>query len=140
MYSTTTMKGEIACTKVELRAFEKGFVISKPIIECRYDRIVDDGKRLYKVQVKYADGKHTGATGSSVVGLARRKGRRSSKAGPYYCYNEEIDAVLVYVPSIDKICWFGPESFRGKTSISIRTQPAANGQTKGCVMATDYEW
>lgn len=39
--SNTTIKGEIASLKVDLRSIEKGFVSSKPVYECPYDRVLE---------------------------------------------------------------------------------------------------
>lgn len=52
----------------------------------------------------------------------------------------KIDAVLIYVPQAEKICWFGPECFCGKAFITIRLQPPGNGQRAGIKMISDFEW
>ncbi len=53
---------------------------------------------------------------------------------------DEIDALLVYVPKIDRICWFGPEVFNGRGALSIRIAPCKNKQVKGCLLAKNYLW
>jgi PD-(D/E)XK endonuclease len=70
--------------------------------------------------------------------LNLRKQIKKDKNCPY---NEnEVDALVVYVPKIDKVCWFSPEVFCGKQGLSIRISPAKNGQIKGCLAAEDYLW
>jgi hypothetical protein len=67
--------------------------------------------------------------------------RKQIKKNKNHPYNEcEVDAPVVYVQKIDKICWFGPEVFCGKQSLSIRISPAKNGQIKGCLAAEEYLW
>src|SRR5262245_23471628 len=114
----TNFLGEIAVAKVILRVIEKGWTACKPIIECRYDLILDDGLKLYRVQVKYADGKSPKQV-SGVVPVGLKKWRSDGRP-PILCYTAaEIDAVLVYVPKIDKLLWFGPEVFEEKTMLHI---------------------
>jgi len=130
-------KAEIAMMKVGIRALQLGAFVSKPIFEgARYDYIIERDGKLYRAQVKYADGKLHRATGAVYVNL--RKQIKKDKNCPY---NEsEVDALLVYVPKIDKVCWFGPEVFCGKQGLAVRISPAKNGQTKGCLAAEDYIW
>ncbi|HEU0185921.1 MAG TPA: group I intron-associated PD-(D/E)XK endonuclease [Blastocatellia bacterium] len=130
-------KAEIAMMKVGIRALQLGASVSKPIFEgARYDYIIERAGKLYRAQVKYADGKHTKAVGAVQVNL--RKQIKKNKNHPYT--DNEIDVLVVYIPKIDKICWFGPEVFNGKQSLSIRISASKNGQSKGCFAAEDYLW
>ncbi len=130
-------KADLARLKVEMRALELGVVCSRPVIEgTRYDCIIDTGKRLYRAQIKYANGKCSGATGVVTVNL--RKEIRKEKNHPYT--DNEIDVLLVYVPKIDRVCWFGPEVFNRKSALAIRLAPTRNGQIKHCLPAEDYLW
>src|SRR4051794_1656263 len=98
---TTNHRGGLAMAKVEMRAIEKGWVASRPTIECRYDLVLDDVLRLYRAQVKYANGlAASGSDGAVAVRLSkwRLDGRRTL---PYYTPNE-IDLLLVYVPKTDQ--------------------------------------
>ena len=71
-----TIHGMIAQNKAELRAIEKGYLVSKPITECaRYDMIIDDGVRRERVQVKYAGGHQHRSKGSCVADLRCKSGR-----------------------------------------------------------------
>ena len=134
--SPTTLKGEIACAKFDLRCTEKGLICSRPNLECAYDRIVDQNGKLHRVQIKYADGKTSHSTGAVVCRLARiGHDYKNPKT-----YDKEIDAVVAYVPAIDKLCWFSRSIFSGKKMISIRLEPPKNGQIKDIVLAKDYEW
>jgi hypothetical protein len=135
----TNLLGELAATKVDLRAMEKGFSCSRPIVECRYDRIIDDGFKLYRVQVKYAGAKSPKSS-SGVIPVGLKKWRTDGRPPIKFYTAEEIDAVLVYVRVIDQLLWFGPEIFEGRTILYIRLEPARNGQKKGCLMAADYVW
>lgn len=52
---TSAQKGELALLKVLVRANELGWVASRPTRDCRYDLVLDDGKQLHRVQVKYCN-------------------------------------------------------------------------------------
>ncbi|HYY96271.1 MAG TPA: group I intron-associated PD-(D/E)XK endonuclease [Pyrinomonadaceae bacterium] len=133
---STHQKGEIAQLKVQLRAAEKGVILSKPLIDMRYDFILDDGHRLERVQVKYAGGKAQNSQGSVKVNLKSWEGRKLRRR---YCANE-VDALLVYIPQIDKVLRFEAGFFCERESFIVRIQPAKNGQTKGTLRATDFVW
>jgi len=80
-----------------LRAAEKGVLLSRPVLDSRYDFIMDDGRKLERVQVKYASGKAQNSQGSIKVNLKSWEGRKLRRT---YCANE-ADALLVYIPQID---------------------------------------
>lgn len=135
----TNFLGEIAVGKVVLRAMEKGVDCYRPVVECRYDLILDDG-RLHRVQVKYAGDRKPPRQARGVVPVGLSKWRTDGR-GPILGYtSEEVDAVLVYLRTTDQILWFGPEVFEGRTALHIRVEPTRNGQKKGCLMAADYVW
>lgn len=116
---------------------ELGFVPNRPLMDCRYDLIVDDGKRLWRVQVKYANGIHKGTSGSVVAKLAyETRGRRHI----YTYQTDEVDALVVYIPKLDKLCWFPADVFIGKKELSIRIDPPLNGQKTRIYYTSDYFW
>ena len=136
---TNTQHGLIAQNKAELRAIEKGYIISKPITECcRYDMILDAGEKLERIQVKYAGSK----PGHNIKGSATVDFRKKSINGKMRngYYENEIDAILVYIPDIDKICYFPINFIAGKTSLTIRYDKTKNSQVKGIIFADDYVW
>jgi hypothetical protein len=136
MKMTTNVKGQIALTKTELRAIELGFVPSKPIFDTRYDLILDDFKKLTRIQVKYADGKMTNSEGSVRVKLEYK-----NRTNHVYTYQKsEVDGLVVYIPRIDKLCFFRPNIFIGKRYLCIRIKPSKNNQKKGILTAKKYIW
>lgn len=132
----TSDKAEVATLKIQLRALEKGAIVSKPVVEgTRYDLVLDYCGRLYRVQVKYADGEsQNGATFVRLTAGSYGKVR-------FHSYSSiEVDAILVYVPKQDVVLWIEPSLFEGKRSLSFRLQKSLNNQTKGCCELADYIW
>lgn len=136
MISETTLKGEIACAKFDLRCAEKGIICSKPNLECPYDRVIDQNGKLQRVQIKYANGISKHSEGVVVCRLVRVSHKPKEKK----TYSNEIDAVVAYLPTTDQLCWFGPKIFANKTMISIRLDPPKNGQVKDIILLDDYIW
>ena len=134
---TTQQKGEIAHLKVAFRAVELGVILSKPVIETRYDYIADTDGRLEKCQVKYASKGSRQAEGSVIVSLRSwapgRKRERVYEAG-------EIDALFVYVPQTDTVCKFPPEVFVGKANLYLRYAPSKSGSKKNVLFVEQYKW
>ncbi|HZT81255.1 MAG TPA: group I intron-associated PD-(D/E)XK endonuclease, partial [Gemmataceae bacterium] len=97
----------------------------------RYDLVLEWQGRFYRCQVKYADGKTQHSQGAVFLDLRRRKKTYSQ---------EEIDAVLVYLPPIDKVIWLPPALFHEKAALCLRWLPAKNGQRRGCIMVDELVW
>ena len=136
MKITTNTKGQLAVSKTELRAFELGYLPSRPLFDARYDLIIDDGKHLSRLQVKYGDGKSTNANGSIVVKLEYTDRRKHT----YTYQDSEVDGLVVYIPRIDKLCFLPKKIFIGKKKLSIRILKSKNNQKKGIIAAEDYYW
>ena len=136
MKFTTNVKGQLAVSRAELRAFELGYLPSRPLYDARYDLIVDNAKKLLRLQVKYADGKPSNSSGSVVVKLEYQDRRKN-----IYTYQKsEIDGLVVYIPKIDKLCFFPNNIFVGKKKLNIRLDKPKNNQKKGVIAAEDYYW
>ncbi|MEK7111780.1 MAG: group I intron-associated PD-(D/E)XK endonuclease, partial [Patescibacteria group bacterium] len=69
METTTNVKGQLAVSKAELRAFELGYLPCRPLYDSRYDLIIDMHGKLVRAQVKYANGKPSRTAGAVVVKL-----------------------------------------------------------------------
>jgi hypothetical protein len=131
----TNQKAGLAQLKVKARAIEKNIVVSEPILDTVYDLILDIEGVLYKVQVKYADGSVQNSEGSITCGLKKKS------HGKFMGYTrDDIDAILVYIPKIDKILWFDPEYFENKKQFVIRIEAAKNSQRKGILFADNFIW
>lgn len=140
----TNVKGAIAEQKVVLRALEKGYVASKPVMDSRYDLVVDDGRKLHRVQVKYANGKSSHSDGAVQVHLTSWdhdgvSGHRNAKQQRTYT-RDEVDAIAIYIPKVDEVVWLEPEVFEGKRAITLRYEPSSNNQRKGIHFVEDFKW
>jgi hypothetical protein len=69
---------------------------------------LDDGERLYRVQVKYAGRRAWNCEGA--VSLDFTKGGQRDRT----YLDHEIDAVLAYIARVDVIVWLSREHFHGR--------------------------
>ena len=140
----TIRKGEIACLQFELEAIRRDYIVSKPITEERYDRIIDIDGELKRIQVKYADSSDKQSDNNIVVKLSTVAKPKSFKKNSKYLSKrytqDEIDAVVAYVPKLDKFLWVDAVEFKNKAAINIRLAPSKNGQTKGCNFVDSFIW
>jgi hypothetical protein len=137
MPSETTIKGELACLKFEQRAIEKGAIVSRPNIECAYDRIVDHNGKIQRVQVKYADSKPSNASGSVQAHIGKA-GQKHGSHKPYE--DEDIDVIAIYVPKVDQVCWIDKKEWSGKSMLQLRYEKPKNNQKKGVRLVEDFVW
>lgn len=135
MELTTQQKGEIAHLKVQLMAIKKGLILSKPLIDSRYDFILDDGKERKRVQVKYSD-----SPASHCVGAIRVQLEKAHKNTSLVYSLDEIDLVLAYLPKKDVIIALPAEKFNGKRAVQIRLEESKNQQKTGVNFYKDFVW
>lgn len=132
---STYQKGQIASLKVQQVATEKGYLVSLPTVEARYDLIIDTGDKLYRAQIKYVDG--TANSGSAQLDL-RKETRNNGKKRIYT--SDEIDCILAYIPKVDKVCWIGPNLFEGKKKLNLRYAPSKSNSEKNYHFVDKLEW
>lgn len=135
----TDKKGALAERLFDAEALKRGLTVSVPISEAVYDRILErqDGS-LVRVQIKYADNDGPSHSGGAVtVGL---EGSRNGKTSRRAYTDEDVDAVVVYLPQTDRLYWLPPEVFVGKRGVALRLFPPRNNQRANVNMAEDFEW
>lgn len=136
MNITTNRKGQLAVSKAEMRAFELDYIPSRPLYDSRYDLIIDKDQKLVRVQVKYGDGKSSNSQGAIVVKLDYENRKKHS----FTYQSSEVDALVVYIPKIDKLCYFPLDIFEGKRKLTIRIEKPKINQIKRIIFAKDYYW
>lgn len=116
-----------------------GYLVSWPLQVTRYDLLVDDGKRIKRVQVK-----STAAPADAEVLAFRmytKGGTRGTRTKFYGSY--EIDGVVGVWLATRRCFWFDfarDDRFRRQRMINLRLAPArTKGNQWGFRWATDYE-
>jgi hypothetical protein len=116
-------RGELTEAIVLAKLIEYGYSVSMPFGDNRrYDMIVDDGRRLHRVQVKTARDGHSGGTiefnTSSIHPLSGKKTR----------YHGQIEAFIAYHPGTHALYWVPVDECQGDR-FALRIAPAKNNQT-----------
>jgi hypothetical protein len=132
---TTDQKGAIAETALVLAAIKLGVGVSRPFAPERYDLIFDLGKKLLRVQCKWA------CRQGDVIGIRCYSCRRTADGLRKRVYDHnEVDAFAAYCADID-CCFFLP--FRCVSpggTVQLRLGKARNNQEVGVRWASSYEF
>lgn len=129
-------KGDLAELKVAADLIDRGCLISIPFGEdCDYDLIADYEGRLHRVQVKY-----TRSDGQIILVRCRSHSLTNGKVRATKRYTAEtVDWIAVYDCTSER-CFYCPsrELGTGRATLTLRLQPARNGQRLGIRDASDY--
>ena len=131
---TSNDKGNIAEAAVVFHAARAGIPVFRPLTEHgRTDLVLDDGRRLLRVQCKWA------SRDGEIVVVRLTNTRRSASGYVRTTYAKgEIDAVAAYCAETDA-CYLLPiDLVAGMRQISLRLAPARNGQIASVHFAADY--
>ncbi len=129
-------KGDLAELKVATDLIDRGCRISIPFGEdCDYDLIADFDGRLHRVQVKY-----TRSDGEIVLVRCRSHSLTNGRVRVVKRYTSEmVDWIAVYDSTTER-CYYlsSSELGEGRSTLTLRLQPARNGQRLGIRPAIDY--
>lgn len=133
---TTDQKGAIAESAIACAAIRLDIGVYKPMFEGgRYDLIFDLGRRLLRVQCKWAprDG--------DVVVVRCRSCRRTRDGLQHRAYTAaEVDVIAAYCPDLDR-CYLVPAArFDGRLQLFLRLAPSRNNQMIGVNWAEEFEF
>jgi PD-(D/E)XK endonuclease len=129
-------KGAIAEAEFYCAAVRLGYAVLRPMAEGgRYDLALDDGVTLVRVQCKWARRR------GDVIAIPLRTSRHTPRGYVRTTYTpNEIDAVGVYCPDVDR-CYLIPIcDITQRAAISLRLAPARNNQAAGVKWAAEYEF
>jgi hypothetical protein len=105
--------GEIAELRFDIEVKKRDLMLSLPASNALpYDRLVDNGKKIFRVQVKTTAALHK--RGCYIVNLYRRS---DNKAPRKFYKPEEVDVFAVYVECINE--WYIVPYAEAKASIMI---------------------
>jgi prevent-host-death family protein len=128
-------KGNIAEAAVVFHAARAGIPVFRPLSEHgRYDLVMEIGRRLLRVQCKWA------RVVQGVVAIQLASFRFTSQGNVRRAYTaEEIDAVAAYSGELDKCYLLPVDLAAGKASLFLRLDQPKNGQRAAITWAADYE-
>lgn len=134
MPALNKIKGNIGEAKCLAKMVELGIPVAIPFGDNeRYDLIIEVNGQLKKIQVKYSTTQDS--PGSVVFKTASSQNHTTNKN--YSTYTNDVDGFLFYNGLNDEIYYLPIEKVGDKKTLTIRMEPAKNGQTKNCLMAQD---
>ena len=131
---STNDKGAIAETAIVHAAVKLGIEVYRPVSEGgRYDMILAIGRRLDRVQCKWA------ALKGDVVQIRVYSCRRTRDGFVKRGYSEEeIDAVAAYCAPLDRCLYVPVAWIGGRTAVQLRVRPTRNNQHIGINWLDDF--
>ena len=132
---TTNQKGAVAEAAVVFECARLGVPVLRPLDDQRYDLVIDLGRRMLRVQCKWA------AKRGDVIEVRCRTCRRGRQGLIHRSYAAgEIDAVAAYSPDTDR-CYLLPAELSVETAgVALRIAPTKNNQSAGIRWASDFEF
>jgi hypothetical protein len=107
-------KGSIGETRAIYEYTKKGYIVSKPLVDCVYDLILDDGNSLKKVQCKTTSQKrrNTYSCNLRVMG--------GNKSGNVVKKRQDGDYDVLFVLADSGECWSIPVThFTAKNCLNL---------------------
>jgi hypothetical protein len=130
----THLYGHIAEQKVVTESLKRGYIVSEPIVESRYDLLIDNGEEIKRIQVKYTSDENNGSYAISLQSQCRHNGYRRKYT------QKEVDAVIAYIGEEDSFVLIPPKVFENQKTIKIRFDETKNNQEKFVHFYEDYKW
>lgn len=129
---TTSAKGNIAETLVLHELTKRGFNVSIPFGDYRYDLIAEKNGRFSRIQVKYVGKLTKRSTIPVVLHSIARKGRIQYK-------ENEIDFIAVYCQPLENFYIIPFNEVNGKTAVNLRVISAGNNQTANIIHSSKFK-
>jgi hypothetical protein len=123
---------QLALFCAALQLSRAGYLVAKPFGEnCRYDLIIDDGRNLFRVQVK------TGRLRKSAIEwncCSTHTHRNGPSTRPYI---GQVEFFGVYCPQLEE-AYLVPITQTSRRECSLRVRAPKNGQTRRIRWAHDF--
>ena len=111
-----------------------GYIVSKPLADSyRYDLVIDDGKKLRKVQVRTGRLREGSVIFNCFSTHSQRGGGAQTRP-----YHGEVDFIAVHCPQTGKT-YLIPESELAHSQMHLRVDPTVNRQDRHIHWAAQYE-
>lgn len=133
---TSNQKGTIAETAVIHAAAKLDVPVLKPVNDgLRYDLAFDLGRRILRVQCKWA------ACRGDVITINCRTCRRARHGYVHASYStDEIDAIGAYCLEVDRCYLIPVDRVAGRPTIRLRLAPTRNNQSRGINWAENFDF
>jgi hypothetical protein len=126
----TGEKGNLTEARILAALVAAGYFVSVPFGSGhKYDFVIDDTTRLFRVQCKTGRGKN----GALVFNSYSQSGNGATKQG----YHGLADLFAVLNPESGEVYLVPVDSF-GTTGVNLRLEPTLNGQVQKINWAVDY--
>jgi hypothetical protein len=128
--------GDRTTLAVMLALHQRGYVISVPFGEnARYDLVVDDSRRLQRVQCKTGRLRRGAVVFNACSSYSHHASTRTGRRD----YVDDVEFFGVYCAETGAVYLVPVAEAPRRTQCSLRVDPARNGQVRGILPAERYE-
>jgi PD-(D/E)XK nuclease superfamily protein len=132
---TTNQRGAVTEAAIVKAAIELGIGVFRPLMDERYDLILDLRPRLLRVQCK------TAVVKGEIIIVRCYSTRRSAAGLVKKTYTgEEVDAVASYAAELDRCFLIPIARIDRRTGLQLRLGPTRNNQINGINWASDFDF
>lgn len=128
---TTQLVGKVTELQVALAFIQHGYVVSQPLIDTRYDFIIDKDHKLYRIQVKTC---HT-SVDESCITFNTSNSHTNTKGTSNRNYKGEAD---YFATIYNGGCYLVPVDECGNRGKTLRIKEPKNGNVCGISFLKDY--
>ena len=125
-------KGKLGEALVLSELVKRGFKVSIPFGDYRYDFLVEQDGRYNRIQVKYVGELTRKSIIPVILHSISRKGRLKYTL-------DEIDFIIVFFQPRNSFYIIPYKDVAGKSAINIRIKTAENNQVAGVIPSSKYE-
>lgn len=128
---TTQFKGTITEMQVALALLKRGLTVSRPLVESRYDLVLEYQEKFYRIQIKTSRLKED----KSVIIFNTSNSHTNTKGTTNRNYKGDVDFFATYY---NGDCYLIPVDDCGNRAKTLRLKKTKNGQITGISFLENY--
>lgn len=128
---TTQFKGKITEMQVALALLQKGYMVSQPLVDARYDFLLEANRKFYRIQVKTC---HL-VDDESGIQFNTSNSHTNTQGTTNRDYKGEADLFATFY---NGDCYLIPVEECGSRNKKLRILPIKNGRKAGISFLEDY--
>lgn len=133
---TTQLKGKITEMQVATYLLQQGYVVSQPLVDTRYDFLLEVQDKILKIQVKTSSAVMNEDNEIEAIEFKTCNTHTNAQGTINRNYKGQIDYFATFY---DNICYLIPIEECGSRSKKLRILPPKNNQIKGINYLKDYQ-
>ena len=133
---TTQLKGKITEMQVAIYFLQQGYIVSQPLVDTRYDFLLEVRNKIFKIQVKTSSLIVNENNEIEAIEFKTCNTHTNTHGTTNRNYKGQIDYFATFY---NNTCYLIPIEECGSRSKKLRILPPKNNQVKGINYLKDYQ-